>query len=429
MKKHDALLLGEKIKLIRKAKNISQEALGLEIQYARSAISEIETGKLECDIHMLRKIKKTLGIEGMPLLEPERHAFKDRLYIWYDIISKRDFDGAAQIQEELSAITFLTFDHEFNAYYHLFRCRLLIGYFKIEEAKEALITAETFCGEADNELMYHHYYIKATVEYYSGDCQKSLNFYHKAYKLMRGGYEENKWLYYNICHCSFRLGYYYNIVVFIENARNKVNTDAQKDYMDYIIDSQLAASYIHLGYVEKAKKLLIKCLEKAKNDDDMYFTDSIFYNLGILYTEVNDWDTALTYFDKSLDCVPNGSRPYLGTLYRKLWCYIKLKCFTPCTALLAEGKAMARKNEYFTMLFEALEHLLTLNSYESTKYIEDVTIPYVLEKYDRYIALEYCDLLMAHYKRKGTKCTKKYLQIADIAYGIYKEMRTGGVIE
>lgn len=61
--------LGEKIKLIRKTKGISQEELAIMLKINRNYLSRIETGKSEPTASILKNIAKIFNIDLNSLLE------------------------------------------------------------------------------------------------------------------------------------------------------------------------------------------------------------------------------------------------------------------------------------------------------------------------------------------------------------------------
>ena len=64
--------LGEKIKLIRKSKGISQEELASTLKINRNFLSRIETGKSEPTASILKNIAKLFNIDLNSLLDVKR---------------------------------------------------------------------------------------------------------------------------------------------------------------------------------------------------------------------------------------------------------------------------------------------------------------------------------------------------------------------
>ena len=76
--------LGERIKKIRKEKNISQEYISLQTGISMNTISCIELGKTSAKIDTINKIAKILGVKLNDLFLCEQNTSKDEnnsLYI------------------------------------------------------------------------------------------------------------------------------------------------------------------------------------------------------------------------------------------------------------------------------------------------------------------------------------------------------------
>lgn len=72
MKREDEIYLkklGARIKMIRKAKNMTQVTLSEKIEIEDSALRRIESGRVNSSINMLRKIAKGLGITLQELID------------------------------------------------------------------------------------------------------------------------------------------------------------------------------------------------------------------------------------------------------------------------------------------------------------------------------------------------------------------------
>ena len=61
--KERRMMIGEKIKVIRKKHNLTQRALGQAISYSPTYISDIERGQTQPSIDILRKISQYLEID------------------------------------------------------------------------------------------------------------------------------------------------------------------------------------------------------------------------------------------------------------------------------------------------------------------------------------------------------------------------------
>jgi len=421
----NVLSVGQKIYAIRKAKDMSQEVVADKMSYSRTIISNIERD-INHDQSMIIAVKAALGVQGMPLFEEERKAFLDRLFMWNDTISERNFEEAKQIKKELSQIRYLPFEQEFNDLYSLFDCRLMLGEQKFKSAAKILAELETTIDKTNDTIMYWFYSNYGTLVFYNQQYQEALEYYKKAFGLMKGGFEENVSLHYNIAHCLSNLGYYTNVVKFIDDSCN-INTGEQITLLDFAFANLLAINLIRWGYVKKANKLLTKCLTKAQKDKNEYYIGTIYYNFGFLYNKDKNWETALYYFDKAFDYLAKGSTIYLGNLYQKARCLVEINDRARCLPLIAEGKELAKDNELYMILFESLEPLMTLKDDSSLEYLETKVLPYLLSKALFSIELDYCEILLEHYEKNNNHT--KALKMAAICHTIYKKINEHGVVE
>jgi len=427
MSKENTLHIGTKIREVRKAKGFSQAELAQNILVDQSLLSKIETGTIDCPNELLRAIKKALDVEGLPMLEPERLNFKDKLHQWYDVISERDFVKAREMQKKLSVITFLHTDRELNIFYDLFHCRLLLGENDLEPAKEILDAFEINLNELNDIQLYHYYCNQGTWNIRSGLNSEALDFYLQAYELMKCGLEKCVTLYYNIAICYFRLGRVAQSTTYLEKAR-ELGSGEQKNIPEFAIDNALARNYTQTSYLQGAKMLLDKCYTKALRDNNHENIGRVLLNYGFMYHVAKDWNNAIEHLDSALSYLEKGSLNYLEMLYQKIRCFIETECYSSCTRLLAEGKMLSKENELYSILFKSLAHLTTPNNDKSINYLETKTIPYLLDKKFNYTALDYCDVLRKYYKKKGIGFQTKAYKMAEIICNIREEILDGGVI-
>ena len=78
--------LGEKIQLLRKNHNMSQESLAQELKINRNCLSRIETGKSEPSISVIKGLIKIFNIDINTLLDidDKKISNKDKIKSIYD---------------------------------------------------------------------------------------------------------------------------------------------------------------------------------------------------------------------------------------------------------------------------------------------------------------------------------------------------------
>jgi len=110
--------LGERLRQIRDAKGMSIETLAQEINSNKSTVSRIERGETSVSAENMAKIRKALGIEKVPLLEHELQLYKDRLWVWNDLLEADRVADARAMQEEMAVLLDVPFEHDLYTLYH-----------------------------------------------------------------------------------------------------------------------------------------------------------------------------------------------------------------------------------------------------------------------------------------------------------------------
>jgi len=104
---------------------------------------------------------------------------------------------------------------------------------------------------------------------------------------------------------------------------------------------------------------------------------------------------------------------------------MKMKKTTEAKTLVTEGKQLAvGENEVFGVAFEAFGHIMNLNCDKSVDYLENIAIPCLRGTPQNHLALEICDNLEEHYRKKRLKI--KTLAMAALRGEIYRDMIAPG---
>ena len=150
--------------------------------------------------------------------------------------------------------------------------------------------------ERSKAILYHH-----LSKYYENESiDSSIYFANK-------GYQISKSINYNIgiAENSSGLGYYYVLKNNLDSS--KINYNRAKEYF-YKTDSlfKYTQSSMRLGNVQLAQnnhlealKLYQECLETAKNNNYNSLMPHLYNNMGLLYKQIEDYDDALTNFEKA----------------------------------------------------------------------------------------------------------------------------------
>jgi len=407
---------------------MSQGELAVKILNDNSVISKVEKGQRVCTPDLRDQIKVALDAEDLPVTASACQHFRVKLNEWYNVINKRELAKAKDIQQQLAIIKLAPHEKELNTLYDLFDCKLLIGLNKLEAARKILKFFDARVKELKDMQLYYYYYNKGTYEVKHERNQEALDFYMQAHEIIQHHKEQDLILYFNIAHCCERLGLVSRAIAFLEKARDLAG-DSQKGVFELKIYNALATLYIQTGHFNGAKKLLTTCLTKAEQLGSNERVGIALINHGFLYRIGKAWETSIEYLDNALPYLEKGSRNYLETYYQKGRCLVSMKHYTKATSLLEEIEKEAESNEVYTILFKSLRHMMPPNISSSIEYIESVAIPYLVKNYYYSAALDFCEFLRKHYKKKREQRQSKLLNITEIVCDIHNRMIEGGVVE
>jgi len=432
--KQDSLHIGSLIKGLREYKGLSQDALARMAFSNRSTISQIELGHQDCPYETLLAIKIALDVEILPLRDSERPAFRELLYIWYDVISERDWEAANKARSKLSVIKLIPHDKELNTLFLLFECRLLLGLNELEESKAIIDVFENCLADLSDIQRYHYYYNQGTYNVRCKQHQKALDFYLKSYDLMKCGLEKSVTLYFNIAICYEELGRTALAANFLEEAC-KLQSVGHSNVPEFQLYNSLGAIYASTGHLQRAKDLLDKAYAialidyKAKaNEDTKIRMGMVLINYGYMYHTANKWSRAIEYLDNAILYIPKGNAYYLEALYLKIRSLIGMGNSLACTEMLADGIHQSKDNEVYTVMFEALKILISPNE-ETVKHLDKKILTFLLTNKIFNPALDYAVFLRDFYRAKGRGFKTRALEMSEIISNILSGMREGGVIE
>ena len=192
--------------------------------------------------------------------------------------------------------------------------------------------------------------------------------------------------------------------------------------------------YLRLGHAERAIEHFDKTLEIARIIKNEPYIGYALHNHGYARFVLGDYKEAIDYLDQVFKYFEKDDEVYLETLYRKIRCLIAAKSHIN-KSMLSDAILSAKNNGYYLMLFDSLKHLLTLKDENSLKYIEETTIPSLINEYKYDEVMDYCDILKEAYEKRLAmkslpKSQEKSLEIKlqkieRLAFKIYKEMTSG----
>ena len=417
----EKLTIEEKVKILRKIRKVDQKELAEIIGRETNTIYRAEKGERLYTEEELVLIKGHFGIpEAAPLTDMELAIYKERLYVWRERIREELLDEARKLRTKLDAITELPFEQNLTMLYKAIGVRLLLKDDDIEEAGKHIEFLEANLEGATKEIQYHFLYAKGLYGLYTRNFKDALNSFSKALNLEINEleFEKEDALHYNIAFCHSKLGMYFVATTSYLKIYNKFNHD-RVNTTGMLVENALALDFMRLGHVDKAEELFNKVLMKARILESKTHIGHALQNLGCVYfsSKKRDYKKAILHINQALVYRKKGSALHLECLYYKIRCLIALKN-PEYIQILAEAKLLSESNMYYSILFTSLSHLASLKEDESKEYIENTTIPFLLDNHEYFKILDYCEILEKCYDGNFTKIAK-FKAIND---DVYKRM-------
>jgi len=202
----------------------------------------------------------------------------------------------------------------------------------------------------------------------------------------------------NIGLAYAQLGKPFHAILHLERAL-AVHNDKHIHAMTPLVGITHAACYMYTGDLVKARKLWEIALSQAMSINHDITIGTVLYNLALLSMKEKNPSEGIALCDQALTHLHQDPERYMMALVHKAQCLLESKDLAGCTEVLKQGLPMAEGNEMFTILFESLGHRMTLNDAASANYIENIAIPRLKNTVHMYTALDYCDILEAHYRK------------------------------
>jgi len=404
--------------------NIEEVAdiLGCDVE----TIEKIEAGKEQ---YTKQQISKILEFYKVDRLEPPTR-FSDGevekiLRLWRTRISKGNFKDAKKYHEKfhLEKYDVLPAGLDLSMLYNMFLVKYFINTNSIDDAMITLRAAEPKVEEANPENQYHYHYNKGVILIFLEDYKEALKHFSIAYKL---DYVEVKphahMIHYNMGVCYSKLGMCIRAIAQYEIAYTLLDRE-QPYYFAMVISNNLGVEYIRAKDLELAKKYINDAMRLSVKLADEKNYQLALQNAGCINIKENDFEKALEYFEKSFDYAEEGESSFFDTLFYKMLCLISSK--HPSAELeLSVAKLTSKDNDYFLTLFVALSHLRDLENEEAEDFIENTTIPWLMERKEYYRIQYIYQFMINHYTELDYK--NDVLRIQDKSNGLYEIMLLGG---
>ncbi|MCL2573885.1 MAG: tetratricopeptide repeat protein [Defluviitaleaceae bacterium] len=413
------LSIAEKTRAIRLAKHINQDDIATAIGRGVHTVIKTENGKRNYKEDELTAIRKYLHIEDIPLTDDELARFKGQLYVFRERIKEELLDEARKMQSRLAIITIYPFEPDLQMLYKTIEARLLLKDGEYDKAGDNLKLIKSQLEHTTDEVRYHYYYAMGSLCLYKRNHEEALGFYREAERVESSSFAEENSLDFNLAVCYFRFGMYLLSIASLERIYNSDNRGLTSA-TGITHDVTLGLNYMVMGHYDKAKKLFNEALVRAEDLNNKYRTGGILHNLGCIYYKTKKYEKATMFFERASMYVEQKSNEYIENLFYKTLCLIASKS-SESKLELSNAKLIAKGNEHYAFLLDSLSHIMTLKEKESRQYIEDVTIPYLLEKYKYFEVLIFYEELKRFFAKNKTKTYEIMSSIGEVQRRMMRE--------
>lgn len=377
------LSLGEKIKKLRKEKNMTlKELAGDRITAAQ--ISHIERDKSHTSYELLEYLSERLDVSIDYLLETKEMQSKkitDNLILESEIAIKKD--ELDEAEKEIQQIIEICEEYDLSDNYG--KCNYLLGniYLKRKDSRKANFYFEkalfNFIKNDDKKRIFECYMNIANIYFEDNLYEVALTNYSFAKDILdeinTDDPDTYKELYSKISKCYMKMKDGQKALEFIEKIGN--------------IDDEYSAEQEVEMLVLKAKKLLsegcyveskeyfakaLKIIEKEENRDKLA---QVYLTVGNIYGEMGDNEKFLEYSEKVYDIKKNDSDEYMmNSLFNIVESYIETNDFEIAKkySKLALASAIKTKSKYNE--FRALKYYCDIYKYKGET---DTAIEYLIK--------------------------------------------------
>lgn len=434
---NDVLLYGDRLRLLRESKNVTQQELALTLGVGIDEAKQVERGMTMCSAERIAIIRNALDAEFLPLTDDEIPAFRERLYIWRDMIRNRKIDEATELQGKIAGIVDLDVDFGLISLYRMFEITLLIVQGDFGEATMKLDSIDK--ASIDTESQYYYFRNKGTINILADKYEDALMYFSQALEIGKSDeriLKDDDSIYFNIALCYHNLHLPNHAIKFLEDS-DKERTDRTTTF-GWHIDSILAVNYIRIRQLSKSEVLLQKCLTYAEASGDKFLIAIALHNYGFMHHTAENWLLAISYYSRASEFYVQGSATHLANLYQLCRCHIEVGEFTKSAQLLSsvEEYLVPERNSclpedkfsLYQLFFKSLHSLILIIRKDvdldkvcrAVEYIEKTAIVYLSSVYEYTCVLDYCEVLVEFFTEAQEY--EKTIAIKDIAMDLYRKM-------
>ena len=377
------LSLGEKIKKLRKEKNMTlKELAGDRITAAQ--ISHIERDKSHTSYELLEYLSERLDVSIDYLLETKEMQSKkitDNLILQSEIYIKRD--ALDEAEKEIHEIIEICEEYGLSENYG--KCNYLLGdiYLKRKDGATANFYFEKalfyFIKNDDKKRIFQCYMNIANIYFDEEFYQVSLTNYYFAKDILEeiniDDPDTYKELYSKISKCYMKLHDSEKSLEFIEKIGNIDNDYSPEQEIELLVLK--AKKLLAEGEYVKSKDYFAKALKIIEKEENKDKLAQIYLTVGSIYAEMGDNEKFLEYSEKVYDIKKNDTDEYMmNSLYNIIQSYIDADDFEMAKKYSKLALAAAIKNKSKYDEYKALKYYCDIYKYKGET---DISIEYLIK--------------------------------------------------
>ena len=377
------LSLGEKIKKLRKEKNMTlKELAGDRITAAQ--ISHIERDKSHTSYELLEYLSERLDVSIDYLLETKEMQSKkitDNLILQSEIYIKRD--ALDEAEKEIHEIIEICEEYDLSENYG--KCNYLLGdiYLKRKDGATANFYFEKalfyFIKNDDKKRIFQCYMNIANIYFDEEFYQVSLTNYYFAKDILEeiniDDPDTYKELYSKISKCYMKLNDSEKSLEFIEKIGNIDNDYSPEQEIELLVLK--AKKLLAEGEYVKSKDYFAKALKIIEKEENKDKLAQIYLTVGSIYAEMGDNEKFLEYSEKVYDIKKNDTDEYMmNSLYNIIQSYIDADDFEMAKKYSKLALAAAIKNKSKYDEYKALKYYCDIYKYKGET---DISIEYLIK--------------------------------------------------
>jgi len=416
----------EKLKKIRKHRELSQRELSARMHYSVHQICQIERGERNFTPESYAKFKIVLDVEDVPYSSDEILSYRGELCDWKNMLLMGNINKAKELLPDFKRRTELCFDNHIQ---NLFDLYSLEYYHTMDDMKTfhiVLAQIKDRANELNKECLYWYHRALGHTEIERWQLKNALAEFYNAREIRRQFNIRDEALNLSIGFCLLNMGDNLGAMKHLKKAQKKIAKKFNTRYK-LLLHLYTARGYGLQGKYSKSLSMLNQMLHEDREKLKTHGLEGSFIrSIADIYHKFGDFDKAVEYINESLLYFHVDGEQYVYTLYKKAVMLAGCERITESIACINKAKDICANDETVCgILLKMLSHSLQLDKPASFNYMKRYAIPH-LEQRGMYLeAIEYYEKLSEYCSKKSK--LRDSLTFLSKAYTLHKKLTQGDV--